>query len=122
MSSTQHAHPSLTLPSPDLQSRIEDTSLTTQHDISTAFSDLNPAFPLVDIHVVASIEEAIALVDAEAGSSAPASTNGAEAGKEEGGEKMERKVTKDVLVTGSLHLVGGVMEVAGLVEVGLRVD
>lgn len=29
---------------------------------------------------------------------------------------------KDVLVTGSLHLVGGVMEVAGLVEVGLRVD
>lgn len=49
--------------------------------------------------VLGSIEEAIAEVDAG-----------------EGGQG------KDVLVTGSLHLVGGVMEVAGLVEKGLRVD
>ena len=60
---------------------------------------MNPSYPRERVSVLGSIEEAIAEVDAG-----------------EGGQG------KDVLVTGSLHLVGGVMEVAGLVEKGLRVD
>ncbi|KAL7409098.1 Mur ligase [Mrakia frigida] len=99
----------------DLQSRIEDTTLTTQNDIAQAFSDLNPAFPLDKIHVVASIEEAIALVDED-------SDAGSSSEEAEGMRASAEGKGKDVLVTGSLHLVGGVMEVAGLVDVGLRVD
>lgn len=52
-----------------------------------------PSFPKEDIHVVPSIEHAVRLVRTE-----------------------QKSGEVEVLVAGSLHLVGGVMEVAGLAE------
>jgi folylpolyglutamate synthase len=54
-------------------------------------------FPEENVHVLPSIEHAVRVVRAEADS-----------GK-----------SVDVLVTGSLHLVGGLIEVAGLSDVAL---
>lgn len=81
----------------DLTSKAIDpndlSALATQHQLAEAWSALVPSFPKEDIHVVPSIEHAVRLVRAE----------------QEAGEV-------EVLVAGSLHLVGGVMEVAGLAE------
>lgn len=73
--------------------------LQTQHDLATAWSSLVPAFPSDHVHVLPSVEHAIKLVHALRA------------------ELTERET--DVLVSGSLHLVGGVIEVAGLSEVAL---
>ena len=70
--------------------------LTVQHELADAWRTLAPEFPSNNVHVLPSIEHAIRLV------------RGAEKGK-----------LVDVLVTGSLHLVGGVIEVANLSEVAL---
>ena len=72
--------------------------LKTQHALSEAWSSLLPDFDPSHIHVLPSIEDAI--------------------------RELERISTLSskpvqVLVTGSLHLVGGVIEVAGLSEVAL---
>jgi folylpolyglutamate synthase len=58
---------------------------------------LVPAFPKENIHVLPSIEHAVGVVREEANNGRPV----------------------EVLVTGSLHLVGGLIEVAGLSDVAL---
>ncbi|KAL7339224.1 Mur ligase [Rhodotorula toruloides] len=83
----------------DLTSNAVDASdlaaLQTQHDLASAFSTLvsssSSSLKKAEIHVLSSIQEAVELVRQE-------------------GEK--RRV--EALVTGSLHLVGGVMAVAEL--------
>ena len=69
-----------------------------QNELAAAWLSLIPEFQTSNVHVLPSIEHAIRVVRG-VGS--------------EGGEGV------DVLVTGSLHLVGGVIEVAGLSGVGL---
>ena len=64
------------------------SQLATQNALRQAWLVLNPRFPPERVHAVPSIEHAVKIVDGL-------------------GEKQ-------VLVAGSLHLVGGVMEVAGL--------
>ncbi|CCM04792.1 uncharacterized protein FIBRA_06985 [Fibroporia radiculosa] len=72
--------------------------LQTQHDLASAWSSLVPTFPSENIHILPSIEHAINLVQhLHSGPTEPV----------------------DVLVSGSLHLVGGVIEVAGLSDVAL---
>lgn len=68
-------------------------SLSIQEEIAEAFLALNPDFPPSHIHVLGSIEEAVKFATRRP--------------VHQGGEV-------DVLVAGSLHLVGGVMEVAEL--------
>lgn len=78
---------------PDLTSvGTEDDKLATQHALKDAFVALNPSFPLDKIHVLPSIEQATKTVR----------------------EGVEDDRELHVLVTGSLHLVGGVMDVVGL--------
>ncbi|KAL1944204.1 hypothetical protein VTO73DRAFT_3389 [Trametes versicolor] len=72
--------------------------LKTQHELADAWASLVPSFPKENIHVLPSIEHAVNVVR----------QLGASAGKD-----------VDVLVAGSLHLVGGVIEVAGLSDVAL---
>lgn len=70
-------------------------ALATQHALSAAWSELVPNFPRPRVHVVPSIQHAIQIVRATS-------------------EKEQGNV--EVLTAGSLHLVGGVIEVAGLAE------
>lgn len=72
-------------------------ALSIQHELATAWQDLTGT-PDRFVHVLPSIEDAVEV--ARGG-------GGGVGGGERGGEV-------DVLVAGSLHLVGGVMEVAGL--------
>ncbi|KIK67984.1 hypothetical protein GYMLUDRAFT_36792 [Collybiopsis luxurians FD-317 M1] len=72
--------------------------LRTQHQLAEAWSSLIPSFPKEQVHVLPSIEHAVRIVQQSA-------TKGGAAVK--------------VLVAGSLHLVGGVIEVADLSEVAL---
>ncbi|KAI0796609.1 FolC bifunctional protein [Abortiporus biennis] len=72
-------------------------ALKTQNDLASAWLELNPQFPKNNVHVLPSIEHAVNIVRDQ--------------------EKQHGKI--DVLVAGSLHLVGGVIEVAGLSEVAL---
>lgn len=66
-------------------------ALATQRALADAWKKINPSFPADKVHVVPSIQDAVEIVD-----------------KVNGGKG------NNVLVAGSLHLVGGVMEVAGL--------
>jgi folylpolyglutamate synthase len=79
-------------PIPDLTSNAIDpndlSQLATQNALRDAWLHLNPSFPADRVHALPSIEHAVNIVRG--------------LGK------------KQVLVAGSLHLVGGVMEVAGL--------
>ncbi len=72
--------------------------LKTQHGLANAWSALLPSYPKDNIHVLPSIEHAVNVV-----------------------RKLDASSEKplDVLVAGSLHLVGGVIEVAGLSDVAL---
>lgn len=83
----------------DLTSKAIDpndlSALATQHQLEQAWSALLPSYPRENIHVVPSIEHAVRIV------------RGVPAGQVK------------VLVAGSLHLVGGVMEVAGLAETAI---
>lgn len=72
--------------------------LKTQHELADAWSKLLPSFPKENIHVLPSIEHAVNIVRRLNASG-------------------EQEV--DVLVAGSLHLVGGVIEVAALSHVAL---
>lgn len=56
-----------------------------------------PTFPKENIHVLPSVEHAVGVVREETNNGRPV----------------------EVLVTGSLHLVGGLIEVAGLADVAL---
>lgn len=81
--------------------------LKTQQELADAWSSLVPDFPRGNIHVLPSIEHVVRLVR----------TLELPHADSDGESKSERPV--DILVTGSLHLVGGVIEVAGLSEVAL---
>ncbi|KAF9268119.1 FolC bifunctional protein [Marasmius fiardii PR-910] len=72
--------------------------LKTQNQLAEAWQSIHPQFPSDHIHVLPSIEHAIDVV-----------------------KLVEQSDSQrvDVLVTGSLHLVGGVIEVAGLSEAAL---
>ncbi|KAI6152163.1 Mur ligase [Pisolithus tinctorius] len=70
--------------------------LTTQHELAATWSQLIPTFPSDAIHVLPSIEHAVQTV-----------------------RRVSNAERIDVLATGSLHLVGGVIEVAGLASVAL---
>ncbi|KAK0242590.1 Mur ligase [Armillaria nabsnona] len=72
--------------------------LKTQHQLAVAWHDIVPSYPKESIHVLASVEHAVDLVK----NVTTQSTNGV-----------------SVLVAGSLHLVGGVIEVANLARVAL---
>ena len=72
--------------------------LKTQNALAAAWSDLAPEFPKENIHVLPSIEHAVNVIRSLESSDDQA---------------------VDVLVAGSLHLVGGVIEVAGLSNVAL---
>ncbi|TFK75772.1 FolC bifunctional protein [Pluteus cervinus] len=78
-------------------SQTDLVSLNLQEQLATAWSDLIPSFPKSNTHVLPTVEHAINKVREVNQASKPLS----------------------VLVTGSLHLVGGVIEVAGLSEVAL---
>jgi folylpolyglutamate synthase len=83
---------SLAIPTDDL------AQLKTQRQFASAWSSLFPSFPSSNVHVLPSIEHAIKEI-----------------------EKIDSTSSEStkVLVTGSLHLVGGVVEVAGLSAVAL---
>lgn len=72
--------------------------LKTQQQLASAWSSLIPSFPASNIHVLPSIEHAVHEV-----------------------RKIESSTNEPtkVLVTGSLHLVGGLIEVAGLSSLAL---
>lgn len=71
---------------------VDLAELKTQNQLAAAWSSLIPTFPAANIHVLSSIEHAINLV-----------------------RQLESETgNANVLVAGSLHLVGGVFEVAGL--------
>ncbi|KAJ7094626.1 FolC bifunctional protein [Mycena belliarum] len=76
----------LAIPDADL------AELKTQNQLALAWSSLIPTFPSGNIHVLPSIEHAVNLIRRLESGTDPV----------------------DVLVAGSLHLVGGVIEVAGL--------
>ncbi|TCD64329.1 Folylpolyglutamate synthetase [Steccherinum ochraceum] len=70
--------------------------LKTQHELASAWHTLVPPFPKERVHVLPSIEHAVTVV-----------------------REIEKLGKVDVLVAGSLHLVGGTIEVAGLADVAL---
>jgi len=73
--------------------------LQTQHELADAWTSLLPIFPRARVHILPSIEHAIKLVH--------------------GLREDPAGCPVDVLTSGSLHLVGGVIEVAGISEVAL---
>ncbi|EIW82321.1 FolC bifunctional protein [Coniophora puteana RWD-64-598 SS2] len=73
--------------------------LKTQHELADAWMALIPSFPKESVHVLPSIEHAVRVVRGISS------------------EKGSQEV--NVLVAGSLHLVGGMVEVAGLSSVAL---
>ena len=77
----------------------EKQTLAPQRQLGNAWSQLVPSFPDEDVHVLPSVEHALQIV--------------------RGVEEAHPDEDVQVLVTGSLHLVGGVIEVAGLAEVAL---
>lgn len=72
--------------------------LENQNEDASVWSSLIPEFPTKSIHVLPSIEHAIRVIR---------------------GIESETEGGVDVLATGSLHLVGGVIEVAGLLDIAL---
>jgi len=79
-------------------SEQELTELSTQKELASAWLELKPSFPPSHIHVVPSIEHAVNIVR---------------------GLGFELNEDIGVLVTGSLHLVGGLIEAASLSDVAL---
>jgi len=75
-------------------------TLATQYALAKAWSQLVPAFPKENMHVLPSIEHAVKLVRRLRG---------------------ENDKPVDALVTGSLLLVGGLIEVANLTKAALWV-
>ncbi|KAF8624125.1 hypothetical protein AX15_006032 [Amanita polypyramis BW_CC] len=73
-------------------------TLEVQHQLASSWSSLVPSFPSSHVHVLPTVEDAIQLVRSV---------------------EARSKVPVKVLVTGSLHLVGGVIEAAGIAECAL---
>ncbi|KAH9062809.1 Mur ligase [Lactarius vividus] len=82
---------SMSIPEDDL------AQLKTQQELAAAWTSLLPTFPNENVHVLSSIEHAVRVVRDENSNGRPV----------------------EVLATGSLHLIGGLIEVAGLSEVAL---
>jgi folylpolyglutamate synthase len=80
-------------------SEQELAQLSTQKELASAWSELHPSFPRSHIHVLPSIEHAVNVV--------------------RGLEFQSNGSDVSVLVTGSLHLVGGLIEAASLSHVAL---
>jgi folylpolyglutamate synthase len=80
-------------------SDTEKHTLAPQRELGNVWSKLVPSFPSQNVHVLPSIEHALRIV--------------------RGLEETHTVTDVQVLVAGSLHLVGGVIEVAGLAEVAL---
>lgn len=80
-------------------STTDEDRLTTQQELASAWSTLKPAFPLSHVHILPTIEHAVNAIDQI---SQEAGTTGVYA-----------------LVTGSLHLVGGLIEAASLSDIAL---
>lgn len=77
--------------------QTDPAHLTVQQELGALWAKLIPAFPRNNIHIAPSIETAVKLI-----------------------RTLEQdSVRIDVLVCGSLHLVGGVIEVAGLTDSAL---
>lgn len=74
--------------------------LKTQTDLAAAWKELVPSFPEDHIHVLPSIQHAVNVV---------------------GRVRKANERPVDVLVTGSLLLVGGLIEVAGLTKAALEI-
>ena len=74
--------------------------LKTQTELATAWQGLVPSFPEDRIYVVPSIQHAVNIVERV---------------------RKTNKQAVDVLVTGSLLLVGGLIEVAGLTTAALEI-
>ena len=72
--------------------------LTVQNELATAWSSLVPEFPPSHVHVLPSIQHAVEVIRSIQGQSK----------------------SLDILVCGSLHLVGGIIEVADLAEIALH--
>jgi folylpolyglutamate synthase len=80
-------------------SEQELVQLNTQKELASAWSKLKPSFPSSHIHILPSIEHAVNLVREL--------------------ESKSNDADVSVLVTGSLHLVGGLIEAASLSDVAL---
>jgi len=76
---------------------VEKDDLKTQQELADAWTSLVPSFPKEHVHVLPSVEHAVSIAREEANKGRPV----------------------EVLVTGSLHLIGGLIEVAGLSDVAL---
>lgn len=76
----------------------ELAELKTQNELADAWKELVPSFPAEMIHVLASVQHAVQVIHAL---------------------RSAGDAEVDVLVAGSLHLVGGVIEAAGLGDVAL---
>lgn len=87
----------------DLTSRVIETADTSpvkvQSELAAGWRSLIPEFPTDNIRILPSIEHTIRVL--------------------RGIESEAKESGVDVLVAGSLHLVGGVIEVAGLGDVAL---
>jgi folylpolyglutamate synthase len=77
----------------------ELTQLNTQKELAFAWSELNPSFPTSRIHILPSIEHAVNCVRSL--------------------ESESHDPDIYILVTGSLHLVGGLIEAASLSDAAL---
>ncbi|KIM90938.1 hypothetical protein PILCRDRAFT_811436 [Piloderma croceum F 1598] len=80
-------------------SEQELAQLKTQKELASAWSEQNPSFPQSSIHIVPTIEHAVNVV--------------------RGLESESNDTDVSVLVTGSLHLVGGLIEAASLSDIAL---
>ena len=97
-----HSGSLIAFPGPGVASNPTATvtdPLKAQSELGAAWLSLVPEFPKDKVHVLPSIEHAIRVVRGIA--------------SEGNGQEV------DVLVTGSLYLVGGVIKVAGLSDVAL---
>ena len=73
-------------------------NLTTQNELAEAWLSLIPGFPTSHVQVLPSIQHAVEVVWSL---------------------QVQRK-SLDVLICGSLHLVGSIIEIADLAEIALR--
>lgn len=105
---SKHTH----LSAIDLRDRVTaeqtDDRLKVQRGLADTWSTLIPNFPKENIHVEPSIQDTVHHIRQLKNSSAL-----------DDKESMEPQPVVDVLVTGSLLLVGGMIEVAGLSHVAL---
>lgn len=77
----------------------ELVQLKTQKELASAWTDLKPSFPPSHIHTLPTIQHAVNLA--------------------RGLESEHPETDVKILVTGSLHLVGGLIEAASMSDIAL---